>query len=298
MRILNFGSMNLDYVYHVEHFVQAGETLSTLRMEKNCGGKGLNQSVSLARAGAKVYHAGMVGDGGEILKETLQDNGVDVACLCDCKEPAGHAIIQVSREGQNCILLYSGSNHSISQSYIDGVLDHFENGDLILLQNETNNVPYIMRKAAEKGLRVAFNPSPISAEIKDYPLECVSWFILNEIEGKLLTGKKEPKSIVQELLKRYPNSVTLLTLGEKGGIYADGRETEMFAAFSVDVTDTTAAGDTFTGYFLAGIMKQMPVREIVRQASAASAIAVSRKGAAASIPSHAETIHFLESRVQ
>lgn len=294
MRILNFGSMNLDYVYQVEHFVQAGETLGSLRMEKNCGGKGLNQSIALARAGAEVCHAGMVGEGGKILKKALKDNSVDVSNLCDCEEPAGHAIIQVNRDGQNCILLYSGSNYAISQGYINEVLNHFENGDLVLIQNETNNVAYIMQKAAEKGLRVAFNPSPISAEIKDYPLECVSWFILNEIEGKALTGEIEPQRIVQGLLKRYPNAAVVLTLGGKGGLYADRHITEKFHVFSVDVEDTTAAGDTFTGFFLAGIIKKMPIQDILRQASAASALAVSRKGAAASIPSLAETVCFLQ----
>jgi ribokinase len=295
MKILNFGSMNLDYVYQVERFVQAGETLGSLRLEKNCGGKGLNQSIALARAGVEVCHAGMVGEGGNILKKALQDNSVDVSSLRDCDELAGHAIIQVNRDGQNCILLYSGSNYAISQEYINEVLGHFESGDLVLLQNETNNVAYIMQKAAEKGLGVAFNPSPISAEIKDYPLECVGWFILNEIEGKALTGEIEPQSIVQELLKRYPNAAVVLTLGEKGGLYADRHITEKFPVFSVDVEDTTAAGDTFTGFFLAGIIKKLPIRDILRQASAASALAVSRKGAAASIPSLAETVRFLQS---
>lgn len=294
MKVVNFGSMNIDYVYHVEHFIQAGETLSSLSLEKHCGGKGLNQSIALAKAGAKVYHAGMIGLNGEILKETLGANGVNLTYLKECEKPAGHAIIQVNPQGQNCILLYKGSNYAFQKAYIDNVLKGFDRNDIVILQNEINEIPYIMQKAHEKGLKIAFNPSPISAELADYPLEKVNWFILNEIEGEALTGKKKPNDIVNELFVRYPRAAIILTLGKKGVLYKDQIKMESFGIYQVNTVDTTAAGDTFTGYFLAGIVKGMDTGHILKLASAASSLAVSRKGAADSIPCLDETHMFME----
>jgi ribokinase len=294
VKIVNFGSMNIDYVYHVEHFIQAGETLNSLSLEKHCGGKGLNQSIALAKAGAKVYHAGMIGLDDEILKEALSANGVDLTYLNECGKSTGHAIIQVNQEGQNCILLYSGSNYAFQKAYIDDVLKGFEGNDLVVLQNEINEIPYIMRKAHQQGLKIAFNPSPINAELADYPLETVDWFILNEIEGEALTGKEKPSEIVGELLVRYPSAAIILTLGQKGVLYQDRFKTESFGVYQVDTVDTTAAGDTFTGYFLAGIVKGMDTGNILKWASAAAALAVSQKGAADSIPSWYETNMFME----
>jgi ribokinase len=294
MKVVNFGSMNIDYVYQVEHLIQPGETLNSLSLEKHCGGKGLNQSIALAKAGAKVYHAGMIGLGGEILKEALSATGVDLTYLYECGKPAGHAIIQVNREGQNCILLYSGSNYAFQKTDIDAVLKGFDGDDLVILQNEINEIPYIMRRAHQKGLKIAFNPSPISAQLADYPLETVNWFILNEIEGEALTGKEKPDEIVNELLGRYPSAAIILTLGQKGVLYQDRIRTESFGVYQVDTVDTTAAGDTFTGYFLAGIVKGMDTGNILKWASAAAALAVSQKGAADSIPSWYETGRFME----
>jgi ribokinase len=293
MKILNFGSMNIDYVYRVEHFVRPGETLGAISMEKQCGGKGLNQSTAAARAGAEVYHAGMAGVGSEMLVSMLKDNGVDVSCVCGCAQPAGHAVIQVNPRGQNSILVYSGSNHAFGREYIEKTLAKFAQGDIVLLQNEINNVPYIMEKAAEKKLRVIFNPSPAGEEILGYPLESVGLFILNETEAKMLTDENEPERAAKVLRRRCPGAAVLLTLGEKGGIYSDSEREETFDAFSVAAVDTTGAGDTFTGYFIAGIAQGLDTGENLRRAAAASALAVSKKGAAASIPVLAQTLAFL-----
>ena len=117
MEIVNFGSMNLDYVYTVPDFVQPGETLAADSRAIYCGGKGLNQSVAAARAGAVVRHAGMLGQGGEPLRAVLERTGVDTGLLADCPLPQGHTVIQVSRTGENCILLYRGSNGAVTADY-------------------------------------------------------------------------------------------------------------------------------------------------------------------------------------
>ena len=152
MRVLNFGSLNIDYVYQVDHFVQPGETLSSEKLQVNCGGKGLNQSIAVARAGGKIFHAGMIGNDGDILKQALDNAGVDTRYLQKKDVAGGHTFIQVSDAGQNSILLFGGTNQMLTEEYIDSVLSDCEKGDIILLQNETNLVGYTIEKAYELGL--------------------------------------------------------------------------------------------------------------------------------------------------
>lgn len=296
MRILNYGSLNIDYVYSVPHFVKAGETLAACRLTVHDGGKGLNQSLALARAGAQVYHAGKVGKGADRLPALLRASGVDTSHLVSSGCDNGHAIIQVDDRGSNCILLYPGSNHAITTDEIDACLASFGEGDCLLLQNETNQIPYLIDRAYEQGLFIALNPSPITQELFAYPLNKISLFICNEIEGAALAGTDEPEQILSRLRVQYPAARVLLTLGEKGALYADGRRPVLRQTiFPVRTVDTTAAGDTFTGYFLAAMAAGKPAEEGLREAAMASSIAVSRPGAAPSIPCAQEVRERLES---
>lgn len=290
MKLLNFGSLNIDHVYSVEHLVQPGETILSRKMEKFCGGKGLNQSIAIARAGCPVSHAGKIGTDGDVLIDLLSSSGVDTRQIKRSAEPTGHAVIQVDSSGQNCILLYSGANSDIDNDFVDSVLSEYGNGDLLLLQNEITHLPYIMRKAYEKGIRIVLNPSPVDENLLAYPLELVSWFILNEIEGHVLTGKTDPEEIADALLRKYPKSAVVLTLGRKGVYYKDSKVCARHGVYRVKPVDTTAAGDTFTGFFLSGICQGLSIQETLRRASIASSIAVSRKGAAPSIPTLQEVL--------
>ena len=173
MKVLNIGSCNIDYVYQVDHFVQPGETMDCLSMQAGCGGKGLNQSIAIAQAGAEVFHAGFIGPEGEFLRKKLEDKGVDTSLLRTCKGANGHAIIQVDRQGMNCILLYGGSNQQLTEEYVDSVLAQFSPGDILVLQNEINLIPYIMERAHAAGLRIAFNAAPYQETVRNYPLDKV-----------------------------------------------------------------------------------------------------------------------------
>ena len=196
----------------------------------------------------------------------------------------GHAIIQVDKKGQNCILLYGGANQEITTDYIDDVLAHFEKGDMLLLQNEINNIDYIIKKAAEKGMILAINPSPISDELVKMDLTSITYFILNEIEGNELTQETDPEKIARKMRQIYPGCVVVLTLGKQGVMYYDGTNTYTHGIYDVPVVDTTAAGDTFTGFFLSTLMQGEDVPKALEYASVASSLAVSQKGAAPSIP--------------
>lgn len=287
MRILNFGSLNIDFVYSVDHIVQPGETISSRRLDVFCGGKGLNQSIALAKAGARAAHAGMVGADGEMLLAKLREHGVDVSLVRVAQERSGNAIIQVGADGQNSIVLFGGANRANTREYVDSVLAGFAAGDLLLLQNEISLLDYVIDRAAERGMIIALNPAPFDEHLSECDLGKVSLFIVNEVEGGQLSGESDPAAILRRAGEKYPAAAVLLTLGEKGAAYRAAGAAEAVSCGIVEapVVDTTAAGDTFIGYFLTAVFAEgMPPKDALRLASAASSITVSRPGAADSIP--------------
>lgn len=284
MKILNFGSCNIDYVYSMEHIVIPGETLPSRSLEIFPGGKGLNQSIAIARAGAKVYHAGALGEDGDMLRHVLLENGVDVRFVRTVNDRSGHAIIQLSDKGENSILLYRGANGTMNKAYVDEVLSHFGAGDVLVLQNELNLVPYIIDRAAARGMRILFNPAPFTPDLADLDYNKVTYLVLNEIEACGLGKEQTPALSLQRIRALYPAIAVVMTLGGEGCVYADAKQSFAHPAYRVPVVDTTAAGDTFIGYFLSGIVRGESAKTAVKKASAASALAVSRKGAATSIP--------------
>lgn len=294
MKILNFGSCNIDYVYSMEHIVQVGETQTAYRMETFPGGKGLNQSVALAKSGAEVYHAGCIGHDGGLLAEVLEESGADIRYLKTVEEKTGHAIIQVSEVGENAIFIYAGANESISKEYIDSVLAHFEKDDILLLQNEVGNVAYMVERARAKQMCIVFNPSPINEKINEIDFGKLDYLLLNEVEVAAISGVESPQKGFSVLKERYPCLKILLTLGDKGCLYWDGEKTYQQAAYCVQTVDTTAAGDTFTGYFVGTLSRGEDCAYSLKVAAAAAALAVSRKGAAPSIPS----IHEVEAAAE
>ena len=284
MRVLNFGSMNLDYVYTVDHMVLPGETQNSQEMNTFLGGKGFNQSTALAKAGVEVYHAGLIGEEGKIFQETAKEYGIRDEYIQVCDEKNGHTIIQVDKNGQNCILLYGGANRAITREFVDEVLIGFEKGDIILLQNEINELDYIIDKAYEKGMQIFLNPSPFDGALDACDLNKISCFLLNEIEGGQIAGETEPDKIIDGILANYENAKVVLTLGGDGSVYADKEKRCQQPVYKVETVDTTAAGDTFTGYFIAGLIQGKTVEETMRMCAIAAGIAVSRPGAAPSIP--------------
>lgn len=290
MKVLNFGSLNIDYVYDVDHFVQGGETMSSLDMNIFSGGKGLNQSVALGKSGVETYHAGAIGawDGDFLLKQ-LEDAGVSTEYVHRTEGSTGHAIIQRDREGQNCILLYGGANQKIQKKDVDQTLKFFEAGDYLVLQNEISENAYIMEKAHAKGMKIVLNPSPMDEKIFELPLEYVDMFLLNEVEAAQICGHGgEEKVLLKEIAEKFPGAVIILTLGGKGSLYYGEKEVFEQPIVSTEVVDTTAAGDTFTGYLIGSIARGYDAKISMAYAAKAASIAVSRKGAAPSIPTAEE----------
>lgn len=285
MKYLVFGSLNIDRTYTVPHFVEAGETLSARKMELFCGGKGFNQAVALSRAGKHVFFAGAVGTDGQMLLDALASDGIDAQFVKKTEGTSGHAVIQLDGNGQNGILILAGANGEIETQDIDRVLEAFEAGDLLVLQNEISNVDYLLRAAKAKALAVAFNPSPYEARIAEFDMDAVKYLLINETEGMQITGRSSAGEILDCLHEKYPRMNIVLTLGSKGVLYCNsGNERFCCGIYPSTPVDTTAAGDTFTGFFLAEITSSGDERRALQRASMASGLAVSRKGASPSIP--------------
>ncbi len=290
MSILVFGSLNIDHVYQVEHLVRPGETLPSTEYRRFQGGKGANQSVALARAGADVYLAGRIGPEGLWLRDAIAAEEVDVTHVGLDSQPTGHAIIQVDSAGENSILLYGGANLTVTSDDAHYVLSHFGEGDWLLLQNEISSMPAILREAYERGMSVALNPAPMTPVVLGYPLDDVALFVVNLTEGAALAEVENasPDLIVDRLQSRFPKAAILLTLGGDGSLYVRGEERIKTPAQAVEPMDTTAAGDTFTGYFLAELLSGKSAELSLTMAARAAAVCVTRPGAADSIPRRSE----------
>ena len=293
MKILNLGSLNIDYVYDVDHIILPGETEATGGRNTFLGGKGMNQSIALAKAGAEVYHAGLIGEDGQMFLDACQKYGVHDEFIRKVDGPSGHTIIQIDKEAQNSILLFGGANQKFTKEYIDEVLNNFDKGDYLLLQNEVNLLSYMVDEAYKKGMTIVLNPSPFNEKLKDVDFQKISLFLVNEVEGEQITGHKDPDMIIDSMLKTFPGVRIVLTLGKEGAIYADGENTYRQPIFKIKAVDTTAAGDTFTGYFLTEIMEGNNISDALKISSKASSIAVTRKGAVQSIPERTEVIDSL-----
>ena len=291
MRVLVFGSANIDRTYTVKHFVRAGETLSADKMDLHCGGKGFNQAIAFARAGSDVYFAGAVGEDGGVLYDALKESGVNVDHLKRIPGPSGHAVIQVTPDGQNSIIILAGSNGAITREDADQVLKAFSPGDLVVLQNEISSVDYIIDQAKEHGMIVALNPSPFNEKIKSYDLSKVDYLLVNEVEGALLTDCDDPKKMADEINAVYPNANVVLTLGCAGSVFVSATGTMLSSGiYQTEAVDTTAAGDTYTGFFLSEAVKSGNIEAALKTAAIASGISVSRPGASQSIPSIQEVM--------
>lgn len=295
MKVLNLGSLNLDYTFHVDAFIQPKETKLARSLSVQCGGKGLNQSVALARAGFEVLHGGLLGSDGGMLAECLAAHGVSTELLIPSGERSGNAMIQVDDAGQNCILLYGGTNQLLTRENIGDIFDRSGAVDLLVLQNEVSEMPFIIDEAHRRGIPVAFNAAPMSAAVLSYPLEKISFLIVNEVEGAQLSGcgAEESDRILDVLSEKYPAATVLLTLGADGAKCRRQGETVFVPARRVPVVDTTAAGDTFIGFFLHSLLSGGSLRQSMEAATAASALCIGRHGAADAIPTARQVAELL-----
>lgn len=295
MKVFNFGSINIDHIYRIPHFIRPGETLASNKYRMMLGGKGANQSIALARAGIMVQHIGRISYHDEWICRKFQEDNIGVYCIQNVDEATGHAIIQVSDSGENSILLFGGANRGFSKRSLAEYLSNSQPGDWLLLQNECNLTEDALRLAKQHQMTVAFNPAPMTADVLNMPLEFVDYLIINELEAEDLVNDetltaKQPKALIEVLHQRYPQTKIVLTLGKQGVLYKDIEQLLEVPAEVVDVVDTTAAGDTFIGYFIQQLVMGKSIKTALQMANRAAAVTVQTLGASESIPHIAQLI--------
>lgn len=212
-RIFNLGSVNIDHVYQVPHLARPGETLASTDYRRGAGGKGFNQSIALARAGADVSHIGCIGEDGDWLRQMLIADGVDCKHLYASNEPTGHAIIQVVPDGENTIVLHGGANRSPTADMVVGAFEAARPGDWFLCQNEISCSPEALRLAKAAGLKTAYNAAPADPAMSVPALPYVDILIVNETEADALGGGHSQQDSVARIRAARPGMEVILTLG-------------------------------------------------------------------------------------
>ncbi|SFE15684.1 ribokinase [Sulfitobacter brevis] len=278
--IWNLGSINVDNFYYLPHLVAPGETLAATDYKQGLGGKGANMSVACARAGARVSHIGAVGPEGKWAVDRLLEYGVDTPHITLTETPTGHANICIDRAGENSIVLFSGANGVLTEQMIGGALTQASAKDVLLMQNETNGQPYAARTARTLGLQVVYAAAPFSAEAVLEVIDHIDLLVLNEVEAAQLrdaTGKELSDLVIENIV---------VTLGSMGCelIARNSAAATRLPAYKVNAVDTTGAGDTFTGYLVAGLDRGMAMLDALDLALRAAALMVTRRGTADVVP--------------
>ncbi len=292
MRVLFYSSVNIDMVFHVDHIVAPGETQSSSGVSVGAGGKGANQAAALAKAlhgsdVATVHLAGKCGDDGQFILDKLSSFGVDVSYMRHSSCGTGQAVIQVDKNGQNSIILYGGGNQCIERNEVDETLSFFSSDDVLCVNCEINDLGYVIDRAYEKDMRIFVNPSPVNDVISQIDFSKISALVVNEVEGAVLAGLAcgaAYEDVIKVLSLRWPMCEVVMTVGGDGAYYSFQGQTLKVPAVKTCVVDTTAAGDTFMGYFIASRLNGMNAEASLKRASLASSITVSRPGAMDSIP--------------
>lgn len=285
VKVLNFGSLNIDKTYKVDHIVNIGETINSIDYKEFVGGKGLNQSIALAKANANVYHAGQVGSkDSEKLIKALVKNNVNIENIKKVDDSSGHAIIQIDKSGNNSIIVFGGANRKIDKDFIDKVLANFGKGDYLLLQNEINDIDYIIKEAKNKDMKIFFNPSPFDEKISEEIIFDVDCLLVNETEAMQLSNLSEIDEILDYIVDKFSGIEVIMTLGKDGGYYKSKEHLYKFDPYKVEAVDSTGAGDTFCGFYIASIANDYTIQESLKIASIAGALACKEVGASNSIP--------------
>jgi ribokinase len=275
------GSVNVDLVVGVERRPAAGETVLGSDLATHPGGKGANQAVAAARLGGRVAFAGRAGtDGnGDLVRETLRRDGVDIAYLTTTPGPNGVALITVDPSGDNSIIVSPGANAKVTEEDVAAARPLFADAAVVSLQLEIPLAAVVAaaRTADEEGARVVFNLSP-AADVPDELIARCDPLVVNEHEAEFL-GDTRPAG----LLARGARSV-VITRGARGAVVADADGVTEVPSPRVDVVDTTGAGDAFTGALCLRLARGDDLASAARFAARVGAAAVRRAGAQTSFP--------------
>ena len=295
--ILIIGSINIDLVINTDILPKLGETIHGRNFMTAYGGKGANQAVAVAKLYGKADMIGAVGNDefGKLLKSNLDANRVNTQGVKISETNSGVAVITVCG-GDNHIILDGGANDTVSPAWIDANADLIKNADIVIFQLEIpmDTIIYAAKKAKEFGCKVLLNPAP-AAKLPDELLSYTDIIIPNEHEAAIITGYENEVDALKALYDDGKRNI-IITLGSKGCIYNDGKEIKSQTSFKVKAVDSTAAGDSFIGGYCSALCEGKTMEEVIRFATAVSAITVSRPGASVSIPTREEADAFLQNQ--
>jgi ribokinase len=288
MSVLVFGSANADLVFAVPQLPAPGVTVLGEGVRSFPGGKGANQAVAAARDGATVAFAGCVGRDAfaAVATGALRDAGVDLSRLAELDQPTGCAAICVDPQGRNQIAVAPGANLAARAAQVEDAALHASVVVLLQMEVPPGEVAALIHRAKARGAHVVLNLAPPG----DLPLDAlraVDLLVVNEHEAAVLFDRVGPQDHAG--LAAALGTALLVTLGERGAALFQGTATIGVPAFPVTPVDTTGAGDCFCGVLCAALDRGLPMDQAMRRASAAAAIACTRPGAAASMPTAAET---------
>lgn len=291
-KIIVIGSSNTDMVIKADRLPVPGETVIGGKFFMNPGGKGANQAVAAARLGGNVTVICKTGNDifGKQSVELFNSEKINTSFVFpDSKNPSGVALITVDYNGENCIVVASGANASLSPSDIETARSEIEKGDIVLMQLEIpiETVEYATELASAKGIKVILNPAPARA-LSDKLLKSLYVITPNKTEAEILSGIKvfdwESAMKAAAVIKARGPKIVVITLGSLGALIYEQNTFHKVEAYKVEAIDTTAAGDTFSGALCVAISEGLSMVDAVKFASMASALAVTRMGAQSSIP--------------
>ncbi|WP_114766842.1 ribokinase [Vibrio rhodolitus] len=300
-KLVVLGSVNADHVLQVPSFPRPGETLHGRNYQVIPGGKGANQAVAAARLNADIGFIACVGDDafGINIRQDFQADNIDISAVKmqpNC--PTGIAMIQVADSGENSICISAEANDHLTAAAIEQDIARIEQAEYLLMQLETPmcGIEQAAQVAKAAGTKVILNPAP-ARPLSEALLSNVDIITPNETEAEVLTGvairDEQSAQKAAEILHQKGIETVMITLGAKGVWLSQNRIGKTISGFRVQATDTTAAGDTFNGAFVTGLLEQMPIESAVKFAHAAAAISVTRFGAQTSIPQRKEVEEFL-----
>ncbi len=288
MNILNFGKLSVERIYSVENLDFSKKNTEIEALQTFAGGRGLKISVALSRAGfSRVYHAGLIGNGGEFLREALKNSGVNIANIKIVDEPNAHSVVLLCDNSDNKKLNFSGTNLSITKSFADTVLNRFDDEDFLIIDDGIANYEYIINKAQQKGMQIFFAPENTTTNIN---LNLLSHIFLTAEQAGVISGESKRDKIVKYFKEKYPELRVLIDFSTKGFLYFDKTQTLFQSAYEDQQVDLTAGFDTFIGYFIALTAKNKKIKEALRLSSAAKTLSVAKKGAAVTIPYASELL--------
>ena len=288
MSIYNLGSINIDHLYMLERIPKPGETLSSLESHTNIGGKGLNISVAAHRSGAGVRHIGVVGSTDQSVLDMIADLGLDCALISQIDVQTGHAIVYVDEKSENSIVVHGGANLCFSEVQIRTALSSAQPNDWLILQNETNANEIGISIAREKGMKVALVAAPFDVETMPEQIKKVDLVSMNKTESELF------EAVTETSIGSLKDIDFLITYGADGAMFLSHGREQRVASHKVSAVDTTGAGDTFFGVFMALYINGSSVETALKRANAAAALIVQRKGVASVVPNKIEIDSFLK----